>query len=172
MFFLHEPVAQFRLLGGDDRNRADQPARIGVVGLAKTVAVGLSSTQLALLEHGDAVGDVADHRQIVGDEDIGQPALARRSSSNFSTRACTSTSSAEVGSSSTTNSDWQASARAIATRWRWPPDSDAGERVRNSGGRPHLLQKLPRTLGAAGFLADSMHVERQPERRADAALAG
>jgi len=38
-------------------------------------------------------------------------------------RACAFTSMALVGSSSTSSRGWTLSARAIATRWRCPPDS-------------------------------------------------
>ena len=40
--------------------------------------------------------------------------------------ACTVTSSAVVGSSAISTSGSQASAMAIITRWRWPPDSSCG----------------------------------------------
>ena len=46
--------------------------------------------------------------------------------SNLSTRACTLTSSAEVGSSAITSAGFSASARAIPTRWRCPPEVGAG----------------------------------------------
>ncbi|EAU48510.1 hypothetical protein R2601_03018 [Salipiger bermudensis HTCC2601] len=46
--------------------------------------------------------------------------------SRFSTSACTETSSAEVGSSRNSTSGSRISARAIATRWRWPPESWCG----------------------------------------------
>ena len=43
-----------------------------------------------------------------------------------STLACTETSSAEVGSSAISSFGSNASARAIPTRCRWPPDSSCG----------------------------------------------
>ena len=49
--------------------------------------------------------------------------------------SCTSTSSAETGSSHTISSGFSASARAIATRWRCPPESSAGYRRWKCEGR-------------------------------------
>ena len=51
---------------------------------------------------------------------------ARRSISTFSTCARTETSSIETGSSQISPSGSSTSAAAIATRWRWPPDSSCG----------------------------------------------
>ena len=50
----------------------------------------------------------------------------RSSSSNSRMRACTVTSSAVVGSSAISSRGWQATAMAIMTRWRWPPDGLCG----------------------------------------------
>ena len=50
--------------------------------------------------------------------------------------ACTEASSAETTSSATTTSGSKASARAIATRWRWPPDSRPGRTSACSGASP------------------------------------
>ena len=54
------------------------------------------------------------------------PRLARSSSSRFTICACTETSSAEIGSSQTTNSGPGISARAMPMRWRWPPENSWG----------------------------------------------
>ena len=43
--------------------------------------------------------------------------------------ACTETSSAEVTSSQTSSAGSAASARAMATRWRSPPESWSGKRL-------------------------------------------
>ena len=47
-----------------------------------------------------------------------------------------STSRADTGSSSTTSRGSSTSARAMATRWRWPPDSSAGRRLVTDSARP------------------------------------
>ena len=57
---------------------------------------------------------------------IDRPRSRRSCASSASTWACTITSSAVVGSSAISRSGSQASAIAISTRWRWPPDSWCG----------------------------------------------
>ncbi len=52
-----------------------------------------------------------------------RPRRSRRLSSSSSTCACMTTSSAVVGSSAITSDGLHASASAIITRWRWPPES-------------------------------------------------
>ena len=54
------------------------------------------------------------------------PISARSSRSRSMIAACTETSSADVISSHTIRAGSAASARAIATRWRSPPDSSSG----------------------------------------------
>ena len=54
------------------------------------------------------------------------PNSSRRSSSRFSTCACTETSSADTGSSATMRAGRVTSARAMAMRWRWPPENSCG----------------------------------------------
>ena len=54
---------------------------------------------------------------------IAMPSFACRSFSSFRICACTVTSSAVVGSSAMNRSGRLASAIAIITRWRWPPES-------------------------------------------------
>ncbi len=44
----------------------------------------------------------------------------------FSVCACTETSSADTGSSATTSLGRVMSARAMAMRWRWPPENSCG----------------------------------------------
>ena len=62
--------------------------------------------------------------------------ISRCSSWNrSSTLACTETSSADVGSSAISNRGLNASALAMPTRWRWPPDSSWGYRLRRSRAR-------------------------------------
>jgi hypothetical protein len=55
-----------------------------------------------------------------------RPRRSRASSTRFSTCACTETSSAEVGSSAMRMSGRVMSARAMARRWRWPPENWCG----------------------------------------------
>ena len=61
---------------------------------------------------------------------IDTPVRWRRSRSSSSTWACTETSSADSTSSQSSSDGPAISARAIATRWRSPPDSSFGKRSR------------------------------------------
>ncbi|OLF10730.1 hypothetical protein BLA60_15875 [Actinophytocola xinjiangensis] len=54
------------------------------------------------------------------------PSRSRRPAISASTRAWVVTSSAVVGSSAMISRGSPASAIAIITRWRWPPDSSCG----------------------------------------------
>ena len=65
-----------------------------------------------------------------------RPRRSRRSTRRLSTWARTETSSAEVGSSATISSGSRARARAMATRWRCPPESCPGRAARVWPGRP------------------------------------
>ena len=55
-----------------------------------------------------------------------RPMDALSSASRFTTCACTETSSAEIGSSHTTNSGSRMRARAMPMRCRWPPENSWG----------------------------------------------
>ena len=61
-----------------------------------------------------------------------------------STRACTDTSSAEVGSSAISRSGSSDSARARLTRWRWPPDSSCGNRSAYAAAQLDAVEQLAR----------------------------
>jgi hypothetical protein len=80
----------------------------------------------SLLEEADPVGDVAGEAHLVGDDHHRHPARAFRSLMTCSTPPISSGSSAAVISSSRSTSGWVASARTIATRCCWPPDSCSG----------------------------------------------
>ncbi len=67
---------------------------------------------------------------------IARLSRSRRSISRLRICARTDTSSAEVGSSATSSPGRSASARAMATRWRWPPDSWLGTACSALLGRP------------------------------------
>jgi hypothetical protein len=71
----------------------------------------------------DVVRDVAHDGEVVRDEEIRDAELRCKSAIRFSTCACTETSSADTGSSATTNAGSSMSARAIAMRWRCPPEN-------------------------------------------------
>jgi hypothetical protein len=54
---------------------------------------------IAEIHHSDAVADVLDDREIVGDEEVGSPNWCCRSPKRLITWACTETSRAGTGSS-------------------------------------------------------------------------
>lgn len=74
--------------------------------------------ELAVLHHHNLVGDLTNHGQIVGDEQVAQlrPFSACRSLSRRNTWSCTSTSKADTASSHTMTSGSRAMARAMAIR--------------------------------------------------------
>ena len=82
---------------------------------------------LAGVHHGRAVADLRHDRQVVRHQhqrEARDRGRARRSSSRIC--ACTITSSAVVGSSASSTLGSQASAIAIAARWRIPPENSCG----------------------------------------------
>ena len=82
---------------------------------------------LAGVHHGGAVAQLRDDRQVVGDEHQREAEVVEQSESSSSRIcACTITSSAVVGSSASSTFGSQASAIAIAARWRMPPENSCG----------------------------------------------
>ena len=67
------------------------------------------------------------------------------------------TSRAETASSSTMTAGRGARARAIATRWRCPPESFSGNRPSTSGLQPHLGEQLAHPLAAGGTADVARH---------------
>jgi hypothetical protein len=105
-------------LGGEQR------AGIGMLRRGEDLLDRPLLDDLAVAIHdADDVGDAAHDAEIMGDE---QQAHAEPRADFRQQRricACTVTSSAVVGSSAISRSGSLASAIAIITRWRWPPDS-------------------------------------------------
>jgi hypothetical protein len=67
-----------------------------------------------------------DLAQIVADEHVGEVAPLLQVAQQVDDLRLHDMSSAEVGSSSTTNFGSSTMARAIAMRWRWPPENSCG----------------------------------------------
>ncbi len=98
----------------------------------------------AQIEDRDPVGDARDDGHVVGDEEIRQAgALPQLEEADSRSARRSDTSSAETGSSQTTRRGRVASALAIATRWRWPPESSAGKREASSGDNPTSARRPP-----------------------------
>ena len=118
------------------------------------------------IEDGDAVGDAGHHGDVVGDEEVGETRALAQFESRFTICAATDTSSAETGSSHTTRRGSVASALAIATRCRCPPESSDGNRGANSGARPTLGAGL--ATRAAAACRGRLHPQRLRDLVADA----
>jgi hypothetical protein len=118
------PPARRRRIGL--RLGGEQRAGVGMLRRGEDLARPALLDDLALGHHADPVGDLAHDAEVVGDEQHrhAEPRLQVRSS--FRICACTVTSSAVVGSSAISRSGSLASAIAIITRWRWPPESWCG----------------------------------------------
>lgn len=108
------------------RYGGDEFFGVGVPGVAEDFVGGPHFHNFSLLHDGGAVGNIAHHCQVVGDEEIGKVEFSRRSMRMFSTWACTDTSRAEVGSSRMRISGLVMRARAMEMRWRWPPENSWG----------------------------------------------
>jgi hypothetical protein len=61
-------------------------------------------------------------------------------------------SSEEVGSSASTRSGFCITARAMPTRWRWPPESASARRVANSPSPTASSSSKARSMSACGNL--------------------
>ena len=116
-----------------------EPTSSRVYGCAGVLRDGLAVAALdhpAGVHHQRLVGEVAGRRDVVGDVEDGEVAAGpRRSRSRLRTPSRIDTSSIDTGSSASSASGSAPSARAIATRWRWPPDSSCGNlsRYRSAG---------------------------------------
>ena len=81
---------------------------------------------LAGVHDRDPVGELDQQRQVVRDEEHREAELALQVWICWRISRCTTTSSAVVGSSMITSSGLSASAIAMITRWRMPPESSCG----------------------------------------------
>lgn len=106
---------------------ADQQALgVGVQGVVEQVVRHTLLHHAAHVHDQDFVGDVLDHRHIVGDEHIGQVLLLLEILERLRIWAWMDTSRADTGSSQTMNLGSRARARATPMRWRRPPSSSWG----------------------------------------------
>ena len=108
------------------RERAQQPLRVRMLRVAYSCSTGPDSAiwppyMIATRSHVSASTDRSWVIRI-----IDRPRSRRSSSSSSRICACIITSSAVVGSSPMISSGLQASARAIITRWRMPPENSCG----------------------------------------------
>ncbi len=135
-----QPVGGWAGLGGSpairDRGRilsvaglrdgGDQGPGVGVRRRGEDLFAGADLDDPADVHDGDVVGHEPQRRQVVRDEQVRQAAESRRSLSRLRIWARIETSSAETASSQMITRGSTASARAIDTRCRWPPESWRG----------------------------------------------
>ena len=107
------------------------------------------------------VADLQQQGQVVGDEDDANPSSARSRSISSRISCCTTTSRAVVGSSMMTTSGSSASAIAMATRWRMPPDSSCGK-LRT---RPGSMSTISSSSRARRSIARPVHAAARGRRR-------
>ena len=125
------------------RDRAEQALRVRVPRVREQLVGRRGLDDPAEVHDRHAVADVPDDGHVVRDRAAPSArASARSSSSRLSTVACTETSSAETGSSATSTSGSSASARAMLTRWRWPPENCRGCASSARGPRPTRSSEL------------------------------
>ena len=138
------PAGAYRAAGSPIRgNDAGQRARVGVQRVAEHLVGRAVLDHPAGVHHGDPVAHVGQHRQVVADHQHPDAELARPArAARRSTWACTITSSAVVGSSATISRGPQASAIAIITRCRCPPESWCGYARARAGRQPDLVEQL------------------------------
>ena len=96
------------------------------LGAAITRSGGPSSTMTPSSMNSDAVGDLAGEAHLVRDDDHRHPVLREPAHDRRARRRRARGPATEVGSSNSISSGPIASARAIATRCCWPPESWAG----------------------------------------------
>ena len=106
--------------------RREKAGGVGVRGASNKLNTSAASTILPPCHDIDLIAQLGDHAEVMGDDQQRQlrSLLSRRSV--WITWFCTVASSAVVGSSATRICGSGASAIAISTRWRMPPDSSCG----------------------------------------------
>jgi hypothetical protein len=78
------------------------------------------------VHHGDAMRDLADHGEVVRDEEIGETPVALELEEEVEHLGLHRHIEADTGSSHTRKAGSTASARAMPIRWRCPPENSWG----------------------------------------------
>ncbi len=156
----------------------DQQLRIGMRGRVGDLLARALLDQMAGIEHGGFLGEVAGRRDVVRDVERARDCRScLRSSSRLRMPRRTDTSSIEVGSSASSTSGCTESARAMATRWRCPPEQLVRtplEVVHRPAVRPTLSSSAS-DLGLDAALplkVGAMEAQRALEMVADAFASG
>ena len=94
-------------------------------------------------QHDDAVGDGAHVLHVVADHDHAEAAVAHPLDQVRAPRRSARRPSAAVGSSSRMSFGSSSSERAIATVWRWPPESEATDVAHARDARRQFVEQRP-----------------------------
>ena len=121
-----DPLALPLAVGVRNRYGGEQRLRIQVQRPSEHGCAVAHLHDPAAAHDGHAVAQVADHAQVVGDEQVRQLEVALQVLQQVDDLRLDETSSAVMGSSATTKRGLSAIARAITTRWRWPPENSCG----------------------------------------------
>ena len=121
-----------------DRHGGQQLARVRVLRIVEDRGARADLDDLAEIHHRDAVADALDHGHVVRDEEIGEPELrlqVEHQVEHLRLDRHIERRNRLVGDDQLRAS---ASARAMQSRWRWPPENSCGKRRAMSGARPTL----------------------------------
>ena len=125
--FQHDSPAPLARVRIGHRHRRHQRLRVRCIGLSIQRRSGTFFDDPAEIHHRDPVGNAPHHREIMGDEQAGEPKFALQIlPSRLMICAWIETSSAATGSSRISRRGASASARASPMRCRCPPENSRG----------------------------------------------
>ena len=116
-------VERLRAVMVEARDRAEERLRVRVPHVPEQLVRARALDDLSGVHHHDPVGSRRDHAEVVRDQDDRHLRSRRSASIRSRIWAWIVTSSAVVGSSAMSSFGEHASAIAIITRWRMPPES-------------------------------------------------
>ena len=162
--------ASFSSSRGDDRDGADEAPRVGLPGRREQRLGDADLDQASLLEHRHAVGEVAHHREVVGDEEVGEAApgpqlLQQPEHPRLHQHV-------ERRRGLVEHHKLRAAGERTGDRDALPLPAGERRRVapRELGGQADFLQQRRHDLRPLAPLADAVNVEREAERGAHGAL--
>ena len=132
-----------------NRGGHKQPLRVGVFGCPGDLSAVAPFNDLAVVYHGNPVAEVPHHGEIVGDKEVGDAGAFLDLDEQIHNAGLGGEVQAETGSSQTISFGSRARARAMATRWRWPPENSRGNRcAAPCGSRTWSRRSATRLLAA------------------------
>ena len=108
------------------RRRGKKRSRVRVLRVGEHRIPGPVFDRFAEIHHHHLVGDIAHHRKVMADEDIGEAELFLQIRQKVQHLRLHREIERGTGSSSTSRRGLSISARAMAMRWRWPPENMCG----------------------------------------------